>query len=1094
MPSELLLAPVGAGKTEYALNQLQNVINHHPFAPVWVLSPGRRQEDALRQRLVDSTQERRIYFNITFFSFYTLYARLLDMVGKPQRELDETARLRLIQGLLIELQSQNQLTIFHKIADKSGFARIVADFIYELKQNVIFPEHFEEAAMRGTDKDRDLAIIYTSYQSMLRKNNLIDREGEGWLALEEVKQRDDIGKNVVHLLVDGFDQFNPLQAQLLALLARRAQQTVITLPQVHGREKTVGRRFTEAKHRLISAFEQAGQILVTHELPALADSRRNEGLTHLIQYSFSTSVPKLQAHESLKLIEAPDPKTEASAVMRQVKRLLLDGVSPDEILIAVRDWTLYAPHFDRAAQRYGIPTVLHDGDTLANNPAVIALLNLLELARNDFRRRDVLDVMRSPYFAVPGMGDDIINQLDVLSQEQQVIKGRQDWFDAIQASSVSITDEDGEMHPAFLTALESSRLGHTLANFFEAVSPPQTSSIHNFIEWIETLIGDDTITEPDEDAIAPEIPANSLRMIEQIRLTNETFIARDLQAIYSIKKVLRGMLTTQNLIAVLKLEPVDNISWQVFLRDFRSAVGSASFTNNTNRSGKVLITSVTDARGLPHEHVFIPGLSEGIFPRPTPEDPIYLDSEREALTQAGIFLETQSERAADDGLFYELIGLPRKCLTLSRPTIQNGAIWPESHLWRAVKAAFKDSDDIIERYKIQIGSVTKAEDVAHRSEAALAVASAFNQSTLDTQTTELYNWLVTHHRQHWQHIWHTRNIEYHRMMSHKLDNYSGRLTDPRLLDWIAAELGDKRIWSASQFNDYGVCGFHYFAKRLLKLEAVDEPEVGMDAPQRGTVVHAILEETYRELTRRRVIINSEYMETAITILHDVATRILPSAPQSFGFRPSVLWEQEQITLMRKLEALVRADFSDDSPLGKLYKGENRRPYLQEMPVSGDDSETLQLQLGGSIVNVTGYIDRIDRIGEHAFVVDYKTGSTTIPTREMTDGRNFQMMLYLLAGQAILEKRLQVDVAAPNQIIGGTFWHLNRKTSGDIHLDKPEDEEALEKAQVQLSEHIQQGRAGNFVSVPNRKDDGDCSHYCDFTKFCRVSIMNRRKQV
>ena len=57
----------------------------------------------------------------------------------------------------------------------------------------------------------------------------------------------------------------------------------------------------------------------------------------------------------------------------------------------------------------------------------------------------------------------------------------------------------------------------------------------------------------------------------------------------------------------------------------------ATLTNNTNRSGKILITSVTDARGLPHEHVFIPGLSEGIFPRPTPEDPIYLDSERQAV-------------------------------------------------------------------------------------------------------------------------------------------------------------------------------------------------------------------------------------------------------------------------------------------------------------------------------------------------------------------------------------------------------------------------------------------------------------------------------
>jgi len=1094
MPSELLLAPVGAGKTEYALNQLHNVIEKQPFAPVWVLLPGRRQEDALRQRLVEGRQERRIFFNITFFSFYTLYARLLDMVGKPQRELDETARLRLIRGLLTELQQQKQLTVFQKIADKPGFAKVIADFIYELKQNVIFPEAFEEVAMRGTDKDRDLAIIYIGYQSMLRRNNLIDREGEGWLALEEVKKREDIGKNVAHLLVDGFDQFNPLQAQLLALLASRSQQTMITLPHIHGRETTLGRRFTEAKQRLVTAFNQAGQTLIPYEMPPLADPVRHQGLNHLIEHSFISSAPKLQAEECLTLIEAPDPKNEVLAVMRQVKRLLLNGTAPDEILIAVRDWGPYGPHFDNAAQRYGIPAVLHYGDALANNPAVIAPLHLLELNRYDFRRRDVLDVLRSPYFAVPGINETSINQLDGISQEQQVIRGRKDWFDAIQAASVPITDEDGETYPALLSAEEANHLRHTLETFFEAITPPEAGSINDYIGWVEGLIGRDITVDPDESLDENNLPPYSLRMLERVRQSNEAFTARDLKAIQGIKNVLRGMLTTQRLFAVLKLEQIDKIIWQDFLHDFKSAIGSVSLTNNTNRSGKVLITSVTDARGLPHEHVFIPGLSEGIFPRPTPEDPIYLDSERQALTQAGIFLETQAERAADDGLFYELISLPRQCLTLSRPTIQNGAIWPESHLWRAVKTIFNDADIILERHKILLGGVVKAEDAAHRSEAVLAVADGLNQSTTEIVTSELYNWLLNQNKSHWRHIWHVRNIEQQRMMSRKLDNYSGRLRDPSLLAWVAAELGDKRIWSASQFNDYGLCGFHFFAKRLLKLEAIDEPEAGMDAPQRGTIVHAILEDTYRELTRRGVSITPEHMETAITILRDVAARILPTAPQTYGFRPSVLWTQEQVTLMRKIEALVRADFSDDSPLGKLYKGADRTPYLQEVPVSGDDAETLQLRLGGSIVNVTGYIDRIDRIGDRAIVVDYKTGSTPIPTSEMIEGRNFQMMLYLLAGQAILEKQFQANPDAPNQIAGGTFWHLNRKVTGSINLDKPEDVDALEKAQTQLGEHLRQGRAGNFASVPNRKGGGDCSHYCDFTKFCRVSVMNRRKQV
>ncbi len=1091
MPNKLLLAPVGAGKTEYALKQLHKVIDTQPFAPVWVLLPGRRQEDALRQRLVES-KERRIYFNITFFSFYTLYARLLDIVGQPQRELDETARLRLIRGLLTELQQQNQLIVFHKIADKPGFAKVIANFIYELKQNLIFPDQFEEVAMLGTDKDRDLAIIYTGYQSMLRRNNLIDREGEGWLALELVKEKPDIGKNIALMLVDGFDQFNPLQAQLLALLASRTQETMITLPHIHGREKTLGRRFTEARQRLMMAFADFGQTLSIYEMLPMADPVRHDGLNHLMQHGFIGSAPKIGAGDGVKLIEAPEPKIEALAIMRQVKRLLLEGTSPDEVLIAVRDWPLYGPHFESAARRYGIPTVMHYGDALAKNPAVIALLNLLELARYDFRRRDVLDDLRSPYFAVPAFDDAAINQLDVISREQQVIKGRQDWFDAIQASAKPTTDEDGEKHQEILTVEEANHLRQRLAAFFEAVTPPAIGSFNDYIGWIEGLIGSDTTTNPDEEADENETPIYSLRMLEQVRQSSEVFVARDLVAIQGVKNILRGMLTTQKLLTVLNLEGTQQTIWRDFLHDFKSAIGAATQTNNTNRSGKILITSVTDARGLPHEHVFIPGLSEGIFPRPTPEDPIYLDSERRALTDKGIFLEAQGERAEDDGLFYELISLPRKCLTLSRPTIQNGAIWPESHLWRAVKSIFDDANAILDRYRIPLGGVVKADDAAHRSEAVLTVADTFNKSVTDTAAATLYNWLLIQHRPHWQHIWHTRKIEQERMSNRRLDQYSGRLQDPRLLEWVATKLSDQHVWSASQFNDYGMCGFHFFAKRLLNLEAIDEPEAGMDAPQRGTVVHAILEDTYRKLTQRQVSITPEYTDTAIAILYEVAAKILPDAPQAYGFRPPVLWAQEQVTLMRKIEALVRADFSEKSPLGKSFKG-NRVPYLQEVPLGGADDLPLQLQLGDVRVNVRGYIDRIDRIGDQAIVVDYKTGTTKIPTSEMTEGRNFQMMVYLLAGQAILENDHQADPNAPSSIAGGTFWHFNRTTSGEINIDDPEDVEALQEAQTRLGAHLRQGRAGNFASVPNRKGGGACSHYCDFTEFCRVSVMNRRKQ-
>ena len=135
-------------------------------------------------------------------------------------------------------------------------------------------------------------------------------------------------------------------------------------------------------------------------------------------------------------------------------------------------------------------------------------------------------------------------------------------------------------------------------------------------------------------------------------------------------------------------------------------------------------------------------------------------------------------------------------------------------------------------------------------------------------TTSLYNWLLSRHKPALEAY--LPNAAYGAAANDEpqLDNYSGRLQDARLLDWVAKELGEKRIWSASQFNDYGMCGFRFFSKRLLKLEEIEEPETGMDAAQRGTVIHAILEDTYRELAQKGISITPEHMDMAIAILRD----------------------------------------------------------------------------------------------------------------------------------------------------------------------------------------------------------------------------------
>ncbi|MEO0565936.1 MAG: hypothetical protein AAF125_27750, partial [Chloroflexota bacterium] len=99
MPARTVLAPVGAGKTEYALAQIAEVTTQTPFARVWVLLATDRQTSEFRNRLIQENRDRSVYFNVEFFTFPALYDRVLNLAGQPARKLSEPARLRLIRTL-----------------------------------------------------------------------------------------------------------------------------------------------------------------------------------------------------------------------------------------------------------------------------------------------------------------------------------------------------------------------------------------------------------------------------------------------------------------------------------------------------------------------------------------------------------------------------------------------------------------------------------------------------------------------------------------------------------------------------------------------------------------------------------------------------------------------------------------------------------------------------------------------------------------------------------------------------------------------------------------------------------------------------------
>lgn len=1063
MTIRLLLGESSAGKTEAVQRRLLEVKAAEPLAKVWVLLASERQIQPFRARLVELGGSRAL-FNIEFLSVYALYSSLLAAAGRPRRALSDAVRQMLLRGMLRQRPAD---TPFAAIAEAPGMARLLSQIIAEMKENLILPAAFEAAAAASASpRLSEIAALYSDYQQRLQRTGLSDREGESWLAIEAMDQQPALGRDLALLIVDGFDQFQWAQAALLLRLAARAREALFTLTDP-GPRPALGKRFGQARARLEQAASAASAVIEPLALPPRLQ-QRPAALEALARSLFTTSPPVPHDSAAVCAIEAPEAPAEAAAIVRHARQLLQRGCAPDDILIAVRDWAEYAPHLRAAVQRYGLPAHFHRAESGLETPAVAAVIRALALWAGDFRRIELLEALRSPYIRPPGWTLHDSDLLERVSIAHGVSAGRERWLSALDyAAAGPAQDSHDDDAPTPETVERLLALRGLLQQFFDHCTPPASARLSDYVDWVQRLLGEDPEHAASlADDERPDAQPFSLHVLQAVRDSGETaLIARDLRALGAWTQGISGLLTADALAAELGVAVPSTRAR--FLADLIALAGAEPLSG-VDRGGRVLITTVNDARGLPHRHVMIVGLSEGQFPAPAQEDPLLLDHEREQLRAAGLRLQTQAERSDDYGLFYELVCQATESLTLSRPTVRAGSSWIEGPLWRAAAAVFAG----FAPERLRPGEVVPLEQCCTPGEAALAIVSAGGPP-------EAAAWLMRAQPERAARIldgWATESSRAARQRSAS----NGRLEAARTRAEAAARLSDTHMWSGSQLDELGACGFRYFAKRLLALEPLTEPEDGLDAITRGRISHALLETVYGVVREQGWPVAPQSTEAALEVLRAAAAELLPAAPVRYRFTPRAGWSEEANALTSDLEALIRADFAG-SLFGRSNPGAR---HVQSLELGFGWDTPFTISLGDFSIRACGTIDRIDLTedGARALILDYKSGSSSgLPTiAQAKQGRAFQMAVYLLAAQHLL----------PGAIVGGAFVSIrDGKSSTPVWLSAgPDNAFPIEDVRAFMRENIARAREGDFSAESGR--NGDCSRTCAYARLCRERVKER----
>jgi superfamily I DNA/RNA helicase len=612
---EILLAPAASGKTQTAAAALREARGLRMG-----LVPGSSQVAALLGGLEG--------VRVPVLTFYGLASRILRRAGQGRpRLLDGQTRLRLTRTLLRELAGAGQLGAYAAVALKPGFVSAAAELLADLGAAGIMPDAFAAAAR--TPHDADMSALYSAYIERQASSGLADMSRRLILARDALRAQPALLSDLALLAVDGFDQFTLVQLELLAAVAGRVPQTLITLTgSVPARPAHL--RFRRTLDELQAALPEARVQVLTSDL----DDVVVPTLRYLEQHLFELEPPPPHTlPPAVHVVEAPDRGREVRAALRHALSLVAQGAEPTSIAVLLRETGAYLPLLDETAREYGLPLDLQAGLPLVDSPPISALLALLQLRLDDYPRRGLVAALRSPFLTAG-----TTEQNSTKKERRRRGTGRP----SVIRRPASSIQRPSSRPPA--TSHQPPAISGTYAALLDQIG--RAMGVSGGLDgWRAVLTRLADPAELEKDRAAPRIlvePAQALELlstIEQLngwltppeRLTAASYSAwvrqrlaalncsrcgeRDLAALQRMRQLL-GEIERADRRADGSEQASDDL-----LADLTGTIEKAHYLAR-NPDGVAIIPMLA-ARGLQFEHVLILGMSEGQIPQPLAEPAIY---------------------------------------------------------------------------------------------------------------------------------------------------------------------------------------------------------------------------------------------------------------------------------------------------------------------------------------------------------------------------------------------------------------------------------------------------------------------------------------
>lgn len=285
----------------------------------------------------------------------------------------------------------------------------------------------------------------------------------------------------------------------------------------------------------------------------------------------------------------PSMEEEVEGIARNVKALILLGVTPWRIVITFPELSKYLSMLKRIFKKYGIPVNIAEYD-LSNTRPVVALEDMLTCIEEDYPRNEFLSFLSSPYF--PGIHKTLKEWAVPYSYRAKMIKGRQSWLSL--KDTLIATSEDGLTEEGKKRLSRFGREMDSIIALLEGIR--QKMDMRSFIDSFESAL-------------------DKLGFFESLRVLDEEIYTKILDRLSEFR-----------CFAVFYRDAVFTDTPWFYLRQFLK--GLKVYADDVDG---VRVVPYESASGLEAEALFFGGLIEEDFPSKPAIDPLLPEAVKRAF-------------------------------------------------------------------------------------------------------------------------------------------------------------------------------------------------------------------------------------------------------------------------------------------------------------------------------------------------------------------------------------------------------------------------------------------------------------------------------